>query len=179
MKRTWMVIALALAMSVVAAVPSALAGATDALLLTCMDYRLTDDVADYMQNQRHMKEDYDQVILAGASLGANNTQFPEWGKTFWEHLDAAIALHNIHKVMILDHRNCGAYKLILKQDFPANANAQQLAEETTAHKKQLDILAETVHTKYPKLEVETMLMSLDGKVEEIGEIRGEDQPEGH
>jgi hypothetical protein len=36
-----------------------LAGGTDALLLSCMDYRLTDEIADYMQNHLHMKRKYD------------------------------------------------------------------------------------------------------------------------
>jgi carbonic anhydrase len=111
------------------------------------------------------------VILAGASLGVNNTKYPNWGKTFWEHLDTAIALHSIHEVIIMDHRNCGAYKLLLGKDFPADANAAQLKEETEVHKHQLDVLAKAIHDKYPNLEVATLLMSLNGDVEEIGQIQ--------
>jgi len=157
--------------TIVSAGPS-MAGGTDALLLSCMDYRLTDEIADYMQNHLHMKKKYDYVILAGASLGVNNTKYPNWGKTFWEHLDTAIALHSIHEVIIIDHRNCGAYKLLLGKDFPAEANDAQLKEETAVHKQQLDTLAKAIHEKYPNLEVATLLMSLDGGVEEIGEIKG-------
>jgi len=146
-----------------------LAGGTDALLLSCMDYRLTDEIPDYMQNHLHMKRKYDYVILA-ASLGVTNTKFPNWGKTFWEHLDTAIALHSIHEVIIMDHRNCGAYKVILGKDFPADANEAQHKEETAVHKEQLDALAKAIHEKYPNLEVSTLLMSLDGGVEEIGHI---------
>jgi carbonic anhydrase len=194
MKRTYLAIALAfltgvIALSLVAnrtadvlASPATgyteplAAGGTDALLLTCMDYRLTDDVADYMQNQIHMKKKYDYVILAGASLGVNNTKYPNWGKTFWEHLDTAIALHSIHEVIVMDHRNCGAYKLLLGKDFPADSSPAQLKEETAAHKEQLDVLAKAIHEKYPNLDVETLLMSLDGEVEEIGHIRVETKP---
>ena len=157
--------------TLVSAVPS-MAGGTDALLLSCMDYRLTDEIADYMQNHLHMKKKYDYVILAGASLGVNNTKYPNWGKTFWEHLDTAIALHSIHEVIIIDHRNCGAYKLLLGKDFPADSNDAQLKEETAVHKQQLDMLAKAIHEKHPNLEVATLLMSLDGGVEEIGEIKG-------
>ena len=153
-------------------VNAAPAGGTDALLLSCMDYRLTDEIADYMQNHLHMKKKYDYVILAGASLGVNNTKYPNWGKTFWEHLDTAIALHSIHEVIIMDHRNCGAYKLLLGKDFPADANDAQLKEETAVHKAQLDALAKAIHEKYPNLEVSTGLMGLDGSVEEIGHIEG-------
>jgi len=158
----------------VAAEPS-MAGGTDALLLSCMDYRLTDEIADYMQNHLHMKKKYDYVILAGASLGVNNTKYPNWGKTFWEHLDTAIALHSIHEVIIIDHRNCGAYKLLLGKDFPADSNDAQLKEETAVHKQQLDMLAKAIHEKHPNLEVATLLMGLDGGVEEIGEIKGSEK----
>jgi len=190
MKRTYLVIALALLMGVITLAAIAnrtelvlasratsvssepLAGGTDALLLSCMDYRLTDEIPDYMQNHLHMKKKYDYVILAGASLGVNNTKYPNWGKTFWEHLDTAIALHGIHEVIIMDHRNCGAYKLLLGKDFPAEANAVQLKEETEVHRQQLDTLAKTIHEKYPNLEVSTLLMGLDGDVEEMGHIAG-------
>jgi len=145
-------------------------GAADALLLTCIDYRLTDDVTDYMLNHLHMKKKYDYEILAGASLGVNNTKYPNWGKTFWEHLDIAIALHGIHEVIIIDHRNCGAYKLFLGKDFPADPTPEQRKEETAVHKQQLDTLAKTIHDRYRSLEVETFLMNLDGSVEEIGHI---------
>ena len=159
----------------VAAEPS-MAGGTDALLLSCMDYRLTDEIADYMQNHLHMKKKYDYVILAGASLGVNNTKYPNWGKTFWEHLDTAIALHSIHEVIIIDHRNCGAYKLLLGRDFAENPTEEQRKEETRVHKRQLDRLATAVQRRHPYLDVKTLLMNLDGSVEEIGMIRGKPKP---
>lgn len=172
----YLVIVFVFVMTAFGTAPSAFAGSTDALLISCMDYRLIDNVSDYMQNQRHMKEKYDYVVLAGGSLGAENSEFPAWGTTFWQHLETAIALHHIHEVMIMDHRNCGAYKVILNKDFPENPNAQQLKEETAVHKEHLDALAKDVHKKYPALEVETLLMDLDGKVEEIGDIKGETKP---
>jgi hypothetical protein len=45
------------------------AGGTEALLLSCMDYRLMDKVEQYM-SQRGLRNQYDHVILAGAALGA-------------------------------------------------------------------------------------------------------------
>ncbi len=183
MKQAYRLIALAFVMGVVILgvnpnehvfASSATPHGNDAILLSCMDYRLIADVANYMQNQRHMKGDYDYVILAGASLGVNNStfpdpKFPDWGPTFWQHLETAITLHHIHKVMILDHRNCGAYKVILgkKGDFPENPTPEQLKEETRVHKEQLDALAKAVHQKHPELQVETLLMNLDGTVEVI------------
>lgn len=137
------------------------AGGTDALLLSCMDYRLVDDTEKWM-SEKNMKNKYDHVILAGASLGAITDKYPDWGKTFWGHLDVAIKLHNIHKVVLLDHRDCGAYKVILGEDFGKSAE-----KETTVHARTLRKLREAILKKYEKLEVEMGLMDLDGKVMKI------------
>ena len=44
------------------------AGGTDAMLLNCIDYRLTGATTGYTDAQK-MAGKYDQVVLAGASLG--------------------------------------------------------------------------------------------------------------
>src|SRR4029077_12947096 len=95
------------------------AGTTDALLLSCMDYRLVSETERYMTD-RGMKGKYDHVVLAGASLGAITDKYRAWGTTFREHLDVAIALHQVHKVIVLDHRDCGAYQTILGEDLAGN-----------------------------------------------------------
>ena len=143
----------------------------DTLLLSCMDFRLIASVEKYMANNTKTGE-YDYVVLAGASLGVNNTTYPEWGLSFWEHVQLSRDLHNIKNIMIIDHRNCGAYKAFLKDDFPEKATKAQLTDETAAHKKQLDLLANAIHAKYPFLGVQTRLMALDGTVMDIGNTPG-------
>lgn len=146
--------------SLLAVLPEARsAGGTDVFLLSCMDFRLMDDIERYMAG-RGLRDKYDHVILAGASLGAITDRFPAWNKTFWEHLDIAIKLHNIHTVMIMDHRDCGAYKVILGE-----AHAKDPKTEKDSHSAQLKKLRGMITGKYPKLKVETLLMGLDGKVE--------------
>ena len=49
-------------------------GAVDALLLSCMDYRLVDDTERYMAG-RGLRDKYDHIVLAGASLGALTDKF--------------------------------------------------------------------------------------------------------
>jgi carbonic anhydrase len=135
------------------------AGQTEALLLSCMDYRLMDDVFRYMSG-RGLAEKYDHVILAGASIGVTNSQKPSWGQTFWDHLSVAQELHHIRKVIVLDHRDCGAYKLFLGPE-----HAAERGRETVAHAGEAKKLRAAITEKAPKLEVETLLMSLDGNVE--------------
>lgn len=137
------------------------AGATEAMLLSCMDFRLMDEIDRYMHS-RGLRDKYDHVVLAGASLGAVTDKYPAWSKTFWEHLDIAIQLHAIQKVIILDHRDCGAYKVILGE-----AHAKTPQAELAAHAEQLGKLRRMIEQKHPKLAVETLLMSLDGKVQAV------------
>ena len=137
------------------------AGGTDALLLSCMDYRLVDETERYMTG-RGPRDKYDHVILAGAALGAITDKFPAWNQTFWQHLDVAIKLHNVHTVMVMDHRDCGAYKVVLGEDF-----GKDPARETAAHTVQLQSLRRMIVDKYPKMKVELLLMGLDGKVEVV------------
>ena len=141
--------------------PEAQAAGTDVLLLSCMDFRLMDDVQKYMAG-RGMVDKYDHVVLAGASLGATTDKYPAWNTTFWDHLDIAIKLHNIHTVLVMDHRDCGAYKVILGPD-----HAKEGKLERDTHATHLKNLKTAILKKYPKLKVETALMSLDGKVETI------------
>ena len=145
----------------VVAPSAARAATTDALLLSCMDFRLTDDIVRYMDG-RGMTDRYDHVVLAGASLGAMTEKFSEWGKTFRDHLQVAIDLHHIKRVIIMDHRDCGAYKTILGEDF-----AKDPARETQIHTEYLTRLAAEVGKLHPDLMVETVLMNLDGTVEVI------------
>lgn len=137
------------------------AGGTDILLLSCMDYRLMDEVAAYMQ-KRGLKDKYDHVILAGASLGALTSAKPAWGQAFWEHVDVAKQLHHIKKIIVMDHRDCGAYKVFLGADAVSDAN-----KETAAHAEQLRALHSQIKAKHPELAVELLLMDLKGGVAEI------------
>lgn len=137
------------------------AGGTDALLLNCIDYRLTGATEKYMA-QRGMAGKYDQLVLAGAALGAKNDKFPAWGTTFWDHVQVALDLHHIHKIVIMDHRDCGAYKVILGKDLAADPK-----EELAVHAAQMQSIKAEIAKKYPNLEVELLLMALDGKVETV------------
>lgn len=150
---------LALAGSLLPFSPARASGNAEALLLTCMDYRLTHAIVDYMDG-RHLAREYDHVVLAGASLGAVTRKFPHWGTTFWQHLDVAVKLHHVRKVIALDHRDCGAYRIVFHRDT-------QGEEETNLHAQQLRKLRDVLKAKHPVLEFESLLMSLDGSVESI------------
>jgi len=139
--------------------PALAAEGTEALLLNCIDYRLTGATTRYM-TQHGMAGKYDQVILAGAALGAKNDKFPAWGTTFWDHVQIALDLHHIRRIVVIDHRDCGAYKVILGKDLTGK-------EEFELHAAQMRALRADIGNKYPQLQVQLLLMALDGKVETV------------
>ena len=129
--------------------------------LSRMDYRLVDDLVKFMDG-KGMANKYDHVILAGASAGAMHGKFAAWHETFWSHLAVAIDLHKTHKVMIIDRRNCGAYKIALGPD-----HTKDPAIELSAHAAILMPLAGKIWEKHAHLDVETYLMAIDGTVEGV------------
>ena len=56
-----------------------------AMVLTCMDYRFVTDTVKLF-NRTGLEDDYNKFSLAGASLGYNQTSFPEWSATFDKHV---------------------------------------------------------------------------------------------
>lgn len=113
-------------------------------------------------DRRGFRDKYDHVVLAGASLGVLTDQRPEWAATFWDHLDTAISLHHVQKVMVLDHLDCGAYKLFLGEAAVRDPEA-----ELTAHAQRLRLLRSAINQQNPMLEVELGVMAMDGTVRTI------------
>jgi hypothetical protein len=124
-----------------------------------MDYRLVGAVADYLDG-RGLRGKYDQITLAGGAIGVMSDQTTAWAKTFWQHVALARKLHGIRKVIIIDHRDCGACKAFVSTDC---ADIREV--ETVTHMKWMEALANEIAKREPGLEVETLLMDLDGSVE--------------
>lgn len=137
-------------------------GSAAAVVLTCMDYRLVDDHTNYF-NERGMKNRYDHLVLAGGTIGALGKLGQEWADTFWKHVGVAVKLHGIHEVIVLDHRDCGAFKLTFGKESIA-----ERAAETKLHKQQAALLTAQIKQKFPELKSEMLLMDLDGSVEVLG-----------
>jgi carbonic anhydrase len=140
---------------------TAFAGHAEALVLTCIDYRLVDDAVHFFDSH-HLTNEYDQVSLAGASLAAVSPKFPSSNAALWDHVDIAKKLHAIKKVIVVDHRDCGAYKVAYGEKFVG-----ERAGETAQHKEVMAEFKKTLAKKHPDLGVEFYLMDLDGKAEAV------------
>ena len=134
---------------------------TEALVLSCMDYRMMDHVAKFLAG-KGLQGNYDMVAIAGAAIGVMNQAKPNWGELFWEHVDLAYNMHGISRVIVIDHRDCGACKAFVSNDCANNRQG-----ELEIHTRWLTELLSEFARRAPELCVELYLMDLDGSVEEI------------
>jgi len=134
-------------------------GNYEAMLLTCIDPRFQTPIAGYMA-ERMLTGKYSQFTFAGASIGVVAPAFKTWAPAFWDNLAASMQLHHIPKVVVVNHRDCGAAKIAYGADA-----VKDKAAETATHKAALMEFRTQVAGKQPKLAVELHLMALDGGVE--------------
>ncbi len=137
----------------------------DALVLSCIDFRFPHKIVEYMDSLTppgKPKLTYDHMALAGASLGAFTGVFPAWAATFWDHLSVSIKLHQIDKVYILDHQDCGGYR-----EYGALAGTDMVPvgseHERLIHQHYMNRLAFLIQKTHPELEVITHLLELPGR----------------
>ena len=133
----------------------------EALAFSCIDFRLVDAAVKFFDTNEQ-PQDYDLLALAGASLGAVSPKFPSSNEAFWSHVEIARSLHHIKKVVVLDHRDCGAYKVAFGKDYASEHDA-----ETAQHKGEMEKLKTKLAHRHPDLASEFYLMALDGTAERI------------
>ena len=130
-----------------------------AMLVTCMDFRFINDEINHMQDKGY-DVNFDAFVLAGVSIGINQTKYPEWAKTLFNHIEISKNLHHIKKVILFDHLDCGAYKT-----FCPEFKSEE--EERLLHIKELKIAAETVKKQFPDLKVVCKIMNTKREVEKV------------
>jgi len=128
--------------------------------LSCIDYRLFDTTIELLRKDCHV-DAFDHTILAGASLGYNQNDYETWKQTFIDQIDLAIQLHHIKKIVVIDHEDCGAYKLF----YPQAEHDPKLEREL--HIKNIRKFIASMKKIYPKLQYAGYLLALDGSAERI------------
>ena len=131
-----------------------------AMVLSCMDPRFQPIVYNYLKKKKLIGK-YSAFTIAGSSIGVTASKFKKWHKTFWDNIDTSIKLHKIKKLIVINHRDCGAAKIINgKKEF-------NRANEIKIHKNSFLKLRKLFRKKYPKLTIELKLISLNQKVENL------------
>ena len=129
-----------------------------AMVLSCIDPRFQPIVYNYLKKKK-LTGKYSSFTIAGAAVGVTANRFKKWHKVFWDNFNTSVKLHNIKKLIVINHRDCGAAKIINgKKEF-------SLINETKVHKTAFQKLKKIFKKKYPKLSIELKIISLNSKVE--------------
>jgi carbonic anhydrase len=143
-----------------AAAPAA-AGSYEAMLLSCIDPRMVTPVFRFME-ARGLAGRYSQFVIAGAGAAVVAPRFAAWRATFWDNLALSVEIHKIKRVIVVDHRDCGAVRLAYGAQSIATPSA-----ETATHERILAEFRAALAKRHPQLEAKTGLMALDGSFEAL------------
>ena len=131
-----------------------------AMVLSCMDPRFQTKVSNYLK-RRKLKGKYSAFTIAGAAVGVTASKFKKWHTTFWENLNTSIKIHKIEKLIVINHKDCGAAKIVNgKKEF-------SLQNEMKIHENSFEKIKSNLKKKHPRLKVELNLMSLNGRVDKF------------
>ena len=128
------------------------------MVLSCIDPRFQPVVYNYLKKKKLVGK-YSSFTIAGSAVGVTASKFKRWHKAFWDNFDTSVKLHNIRKLIVINHRDCGAAKIINgKKEFSK-------VNETLVHRNSFQKIKKIFKRKYPKLRIELKLISLNSKVE--------------
>ena len=131
-----------------------------AMVLSCIDPRFQSITYNYLK-KRNLNGKYSLFAIAGAAIGVTAVKFKKWHRSFWDNIETSIKLHQIKKLIVINHRDCGAAKIINGKKKFDNFN------ETKIHENSFTKIKNRLKNKYPKLKIETILATLNKKVEKF------------
>jgi carbonic anhydrase len=129
-----------------------------AMVLSCIDPRFQSIVYNYLRKKK-LSGKYSSFTIAGSAVGVTANKFKRWHKIFWDNFETSVKLHNIKKLIVINHRDCGAAKIINGKKEFSDIN------ETKVHKNSFKKIKKIFRKKYPKLSIELKIISLNSKVE--------------
>ena len=124
-----------------------------AMVVSCIDPRFQSKVFNYLK-KRKLGGKYSSFTIAGAAVGITNKNFKKWNKTFIENLSTSIQLHKINRLIVINHKDCGAAKLVNGKNQFNEVNENKIHEESFKKLKKI------LNKKFPKIYLEFYLMNL-------------------
>jgi carbonic anhydrase len=121
------------------------------IIIHCMDFRLQDDIAWHMKSKGIMG-DCDVVSVAGVMKDLVSPEKPEYRDFILKQVRISHDLHNMRRVILLHHTDCGAYG-------GHKAFASE-AEEDAKHVTDMREAAAIIRNAFPDVEVVPMLIKM-------------------
>lgn len=131
-----------------------------AMVLSCIDPRMQKPVYEYL-DEKVGAGNYSHLAIAGAAIAAVAPSFEHWHPTVWDNIAVSLKFHKFPKVIVVQHRQCGAageaYGYV-------EAGSK---EEKRLHRSVARAFRRELHKRHPQLEVEAVLMDLDGNPKKL------------
>ena len=125
----------------------------EAMVLSCMDPRFQPKVYKYLKGKK-LTGKYSAFTIAGAGIGVTHKKFKKWHSTFIDNLSTSIKLHKINKLIVINHRDCGAAKIVNgKKKFTSII-------ENKIHKDSFKVIKKTLNKEFPNLKINFKILSL-------------------
>ena len=124
-----------------------------AMVLSCIDPRFQPKVYKYLKN-KNLTGKYSSFTIAGAAIGVTAKEFRKWHSTFFDNLTTSIKLHKINRLIVINHEDCGAAKIVNgKKEF-------NLSVENRIHQESFIKIKKELKKKYPNLKVSFKIMKV-------------------
>ena len=124
-----------------------------AMVLSCMDPRFQHLVHNHLKKKK-LTGKYSAFTIAGAAVGVTHNKFKQWHKTFYDNLGTSIQLHKIEKLIVINHKDCGAAKIVNKQ------KKFNSLIENKIHKDSYKNIKKTLKKKHPNLKIIFKILSI-------------------
>ncbi|GAN32914.1 MAG: hypothetical protein DYG83_00695 [Candidatus Brocadia sp. AMX2] len=141
----------------IAVQPAAARSDCDTLVITCIDYRFAVANQKFINDTLGLKDNYDHISIPGSIYNLVN---PETRALLFSKFALSVRLHLINRVVVISHRDCGAYG--------GSASFGSEIAEFETHTADLRKARMLLIEKYPTLQVDLFLESL---VQEGGETK--------
>jgi hypothetical protein len=120
-----------------------------AIALTCIDFRFRKALNDFFENELNIYDVDHMAQAGGAKMLVEEGPIRQW---IFENFDIAFDKHDVNKVILINHQDCGAYG--------GSAAFAGLEDELGTQEMWLRHAVSVVHAKYPDKQVEAYLALL-------------------
>ena len=125
----------------------------EAMVLSCMDPRFQPKVYEYLKKKK-LTGKYSAFTITGSAIGVTHKKFKKWHSTFIDNLSTSIKLHKIKKVIVINHRDCGAAKIVNgKKKFNSII-------ENKIHRESFKKIKKILNNRFPSLKISFKILSL-------------------
>tara|TARA_Y100000590_G_scaffold15700_1_gene18820 strand:- start:3493 stop:3888 length:396 start_codon:yes stop_codon:yes gene_type:complete len=125
----------------------------EAMVLSCMDPRFQPKVYKYLKAKK-LTGKYSAFTIAGGAIGVTHKKFKKWHSTFIDNLSTSIKLHKIKKIIVINHKDCGAAKIV------NGKNKFNSIIENKIHRESFKRIKKVLKNRFPTLKINFKILSL-------------------